>query len=123
MRLIDAEPLEEILRLRCAQCSNDYGSLAGAISGCLKLLQAQPVIAPSNGPLTLDELREMSGEPVWIVGADDDAIEGNGYAIVEFARSDLPQVWWFGNEVEMMPLIENYGKTWLAYRRKPEETM
>ena len=40
MRPIDAEPLEEILRSRCAQCSNDYGSLAGAISGCLKLVQA-----------------------------------------------------------------------------------
>lgn len=46
MRLIDAELLEEILRSRCAQCSDDYGSLAGAISGCLKLVQAQPTIAP-----------------------------------------------------------------------------
>lgn len=44
MRLIDAEPLEEILRLRRAQCSNDYGSLVGAISGCLKLVQLQPAI-------------------------------------------------------------------------------
>ena len=46
MRLIDAERLEEILRSRCAQCSNDYGSLAGAISGCLKLVQSQPTITP-----------------------------------------------------------------------------
>ncbi len=29
---------------------------------------------PSNAPLTLDELRKMAGEPVWIAGADDDAI-------------------------------------------------
>lgn len=78
-------------------------------------------VRDENPPLTLEELREMDGEPVWIAGADDDAIEGNGYAVVEFARSDFPQIWWFGNEVEMMPPTENYGKTWRAYRRKPEE--
>lgn len=67
MRLIDAEPLEEILRSRCAQYSNDYDSLAGAISGCLKLVQAQPTISPPpNAPLTLEQLREMDGEPVYV---------------------------------------------------------
>lgn len=64
MRLIDAEPLEEILRLRRAQCSDDYGSLAGTINGCLKLLQAQPTISPPpNDPLTLEQLREKEEAP------------------------------------------------------------
>lgn len=66
MRLIDAEPLEEIITLRHEQCINDYGSIAGAINGCLKLLKAQPTITPlPNDPLTLSELREMDGKPVW----------------------------------------------------------
>jgi len=66
MRLIDAEPLEEILRLRCAQCSDDYGSLAGAANGCLKLVQSQPAITlPPNVPLALTDLRKMDGLPIW----------------------------------------------------------
>ena len=68
MRLIDAEPLVKLLHSRCAQLSDDYGSLAGAVSGCLRLLQSQPTIsALINEPLTQEELREMDGEPVWIV--------------------------------------------------------
>lgn len=77
----------------------------------------------SNDPLTLDELREMDGEPVWIVGADDAAIDCNGYAVVDFHYygPDMPLIFWFGNEVEDEPKIENYGITWLAYRRRPKE--
>ena len=58
MRLIDAEPLVKLLHSRCTQLSNDYGSLAGAVSGCLRLLQSQPTIsALINEPLTQEELR------------------------------------------------------------------
>lgn len=67
MRLIDAEPLVKLLHSRCAQLSNDYGSLAGAVSGCLRLLQSQPTIsALINEPLTQEELRKMDGKPVWV---------------------------------------------------------
>lgn len=66
MRPIDADALEKILRTRCAQCNDDYGNLAGAVSGCLKLVQSLPTITPPpNDPLALEELREMDGEPVW----------------------------------------------------------
>ena len=67
MRLIDAEPLVKLLHSRCTQLSNDYGSLAGAVSGCLRLLQSQPTIsALINEPLTQEELRKMDGKPVWV---------------------------------------------------------
>ncbi len=79
------------------------------------------VAPPPNDPLTMEELRKMDGAPVWLVGANDTEIGMNGYASVEFRYTGHPMVFWFGNEVEMEPPEENYGKTWLVYRRKPEE--
>ena len=67
-------------------------------------------------PLTLDELRQMDGEPVWVkadhcgVYADIVHIQGqeDGESYVHF------KINW--------RLQENgYGKTWLAYRHKPRE--
>lgn len=117
MRPIDAEPLEEILRSRCAQYSNDYGSLAGAISGCLKLVQAQPTIAPPpNGPLTLEQLREMDGEPVWVVNSPTKREEGffDEWALVSVRRKNA-------ESVGVIYHFENYGGYWWAYRHKPED--
>lgn len=33
----------------------------------LDLIDEQPTITPPNEPLTLEQLREMDGEPVWVV--------------------------------------------------------
>ena len=38
-------------------------------------------LSPPNEPLTLDELREMDGEPVWI--ANSDALEYGRWGIVD----------------------------------------
>lgn len=70
------------------------------------------VVLPPNVPLTLDELREMDGEPVW--GAFS---EGSGrYMIIQWHNSEFFKTFECG-----FLLLEEYGKTWLAYRRKPEE--
>lgn len=62
-----------------------------------------------NAPLTLDELREMGGEPVWIV----------------WPGGRIGSQWWIvGNsDWHMMEFDDrnDYGKTWVAYRRKLEE--
>lgn len=114
MRPIDAEKLEEILRSRCAQCSDDYGSIAGAVSGCLKLVQSQPtIVPPPNPPLTLEELREMDGEPVWVTSVNNG--RGRSWTLVDTKYEICREV--HGG----LAVFENYGKTWLAYRRKPEE--
>ena len=113
MRLIDAEPLEKILHLRCAQYSNDYGSLAGAISGCLKLVQAQPTLTPPlNQPLTLEELREMDGKPVWVVQPH--KVLPPFWGIVDIEDELVANFKYCAN-------FEDYDTEWLAYRRKPEE--
>ena len=67
-----------------------------------------------NAPLTLDELRKMEGQPVYIV-------ENTEYwAIVN--RFDQAGVYLlsYGNPDDY-GYFGLYGKTWLAYRQKPEE--
>lgn len=71
-----------------------------------------------NKPLTLNELRKMDGEPVWIKLFDPDE---------EFWV--LRNEWVDTRNPEPMILFHmrwyshaDYGKTWLAYRQKPEET-
>ena len=67
-----------------------------------------------NEPLTLDELRQMDGEPVycveitgrqeWLFRRDGGFVDMYG----EFTSDDF-MVW------------DNYGKLWWCYRQKPEE--
>ena len=64
-----------------------------------------------NEPLTLDELRKMDGEPVYIVDGDVawwDIVSHSTKYFLMLVRE------------EAMPFIR-YGKTWLTYRQKPEE--
>ena len=63
-------------------------------------------------PLTLDDLRKMDGEPVWVQSPG--VPEYGRWAIVEgvgenclFLHDDFT--------------CHDYGKTWLAYRKKPKE--
>ena len=73
--------------------------------------------ARDNPPLTLEELREMDGEPVWIERRDGGA---NGWAI--FGDVQSPYGVYFGTARGGLRLpYDDYGDTWLAYRRKTEE--
>ena len=64
-----------------------------------------------NPPLTLEELREMDGEPVWVC-------EPNGtngvWGLVDL---EYQMVRLHGGG---LAIWENNDKSWLAYRRKPE---
>lgn len=70
-----------------------------------------------NDPLTLDELRKMEGQPVWIKLFDPD--EEFWVLRNEWVDTRNPEplilfhMRWYSHA--------DYGKTWLAYRRKPEE--
>lgn len=68
---------------------------------------------PPNDPLTLEELRELDGEPVYIVGINGSRASGWGLVCCE-ARACQTFFAWF-------LFFEWYGKTWIAYRRRPEE--
>ena len=67
-------------------------------------------------PLTLDELREMAGEPVFIVTK-----HGSNWDIVNVSKEDGgPYPVYFQRYGR--GLQENgYGKAWRAYRTRPKE--
>ena len=81
-------------------------------------------ILPPNAPLTLEELREMEGEPVWTITI---GIEGSGRwelctceVVTACPLHKVLRCVTSSGEVTDYE-FETYGKTWLAYHRKPEE--
>lgn len=70
--------------------------------------------SPTGEPLTLEQLREMDGEPVWILDVGPHKWYGPGWAIVDRNNCLVRTVknW---NPV----FFERYGERWLAYRRPP----
>ncbi|MDB7903060.1 hypothetical protein PND81_17240 [Flavonifractor plautii] len=84
--------------------------------------------AQPNEPLTLEELREMDGEPVYIIAKDMGIAEWNvitGKEPIAIAY-DCPMPG-FKSVVEGIAFANGrafragaYGITWLAYRRPPE---
>lgn len=75
-----------------------------------------------NVPLTLEELREMDGEPVWIAPVKDRGKMPERWML---AADFLPEngIYLFMPDSGMAQGYKaiNYSKTWLAYRRRPEE--
>ena len=83
-----------------------------ALDMAISALRQQERFGEANKALTLDELRQMDGEPVWVQSPG--VPEYGRWAIVEgvgenclFLHDDFT--------------CHDYGKTWLAYRQKPEE--
>lgn len=75
-----------------------------------------------NNPLILEELREMDGEPVFIVSKR----YGNGWCIVQW--HGVSKSWMYFSRtgtaegMTATPITaREYGDDWIAYRRKPEE--
>lgn len=118
MRPIDANALEEILHTGLMESPHeDRAALVHhriEYMHFLDVIRQMPTIAPPpNDPLTLEELRGMDGEPVW----------------VKLIAIDRPPAWFLLNLRDdeainkrggFVSLID-YGKTWLAFRCKPEE--
>lgn len=75
---------------------------------------------PSNEPLTLDELRQMDGEPVYCKNKVDP--NKSGWGIV-CAREKAPYVRTHSGKgsLSMLFYFIVYNVEWLAYRRRPEE--
>ena len=72
----------------------------------LDKVRSMPTLTPPNEPLTLDELREMGGQPYWHVGL----------------REESPPPHWNILDPFYAKHIEDYkyGENWLAYRRPLE---
>lgn len=119
MRLIDADAA--ILDARA-----NYGGVHDAVL-MERFLNSQPTIAPPpNDPLTLEELREMGYEWVWIKPLIPLYNMVEGYYIKKSYASTLDRfccgfpdvVPW--SKVRYL-FYSEYGEKWIAYRNKPED--
>lgn len=79
------------------------------------LVLGMPTLTPPNEPLTLEELREMNEVPVWIQNLE------------EPAKRQWRLLYWDRGKYLVLQgisvrgyLMEEYGESWLAYRRPPE---
>ena len=86
----------------------------------IELFDNAPTIPNSrNEPLTLKELREMEGQPVYVVPANEYSELGK-WCVISIGDSDdyscalVPGVEYWSWK------FEAYGEQWLAYRRPPE---
>lgn len=116
-----AEGFEKMSTEECAR--NDLRALwegrAKGIRQAIALIKAHLRDQP-NDPMTMKQLQEMDGDPVWVSTGrlsewcivhschSDDVIGGG---VIMTRRTA---------EKRTYPYVD-YGKTWLAYRRKPEE--
>ena len=131
-RAIDADRLADGLKLHRQPTDQKHeadrqwavGYNAG-LDRALHSIAYAPTLTQPNEPLTLEELREMDGHPVWVKQLKGLSVCDTDWAVVEFrlepdVKHDKIRVWWPGSEDEDTPSEDDYGKTWLAYRRPPE---
>lgn len=111
-RMIDADTLFDFLTEQLEKETGAYskGRNAGiniARSALHDTTITPTITPPPNDPLTLEQLREMGGEPYWHVGLQDDSPPPHWSILDPF----------FAKHIEDY----GYGVRWFAYRRKPEE--
>ena len=126
MRPIDADELYARLMKRYLMhnMKDDRLDMAAraAIGSCMEAVNRSKTITitePPNDPLTMEELREMDGEPVWCCNPH--YTKDGHWAIIRNDKYDVPEYNHCAYAVGICWPISEYGKTWLAYRRKPEE--
>lgn len=60
-RAIDADKLLDDIT-----AAEEHGGMGAVVAGTLRrYVMRQPTLIPPNEPLTLEQLREMDGEPAW----------------------------------------------------------
>lgn len=86
--------------------------------------EAISALSPPNEPLTIEQLREMDGEPVWVTPARERGnIPSRWVLFAGVSKSKRnSDVFVFATTGGIAQGYEavNYGKTWNAYRRPPE---
>ena len=70
-----------------------------------------------NEPLTLDKMRQMNGEPVWVVYGEDEGV----WALVEVCEESIFLTNNLGGRTEYADDVELEDDGITVYRQKPEE--
>lgn len=93
-----------------ARCQREYDAVEAAIQYI-----KHPACQVCPSPLTLDELREMNGEPVWVVDMTPQKTPDQRAAICGYHLTRVTNKVYVTNGCRHYD-EENYGKTWLAFR-------
>lgn len=129
MRLIDADELYARLmnRYLMHNMKDDRLDMAAraAIGSCMEAVDRSKTITitpPPNDPLTISQLRKMDGEPVWISPAKENGKVPARWMLVS-GYNQNKDIYLFAPSCNITQGYDgkSYGKTWLAYRRRPEE--
>ena len=117
-RMIDGDAVTKRLRawLESPHGENVYNSgYDDAIWHVLDVIEHMPTLTPPNEPLTLDELREMDGEPVWVEDV-------KHWALIDIEKGGqwdgVPFAVWAENGVKFTYNVES--RDLHCYRRPPE---
>lgn len=115
MRAIDAD---ELLK---QQYTMGFGQMPVVSVDAIK---NAPTITPPNEPLTLEQLREMDGEPVWVVVSENWRKTGikDGWRLVCFhINDDRVRLYMFDTRAGARFFSEqDMGRSYWVYRRPPE---
>ena len=112
VRPIDAEKYMELLKeqyLHHKSMGNNQA--AKAWQGAMQLLYDMPTLTPPNEPLTIEQLRGMVGQWVWVV-VKYEHCTCDGWALVTTPA--------FLSYLDQTLPIDFYGRKFTAYRRPPE---
>lgn len=113
MRPIDADQLLDFIRFDERVIAPEEHTAQDIV---MMIKTAPTITPPSNDPLTLEQLREMEGEPVWV-----EHCNGGEWVIVEWNIHDE-----IASAQQARLDADNYDSDclgwWLAYCRKPERT-
>ena len=115
MRVIDGDELLGIERLLNTDVVRKSKTASWLLDQVLHDIQAMPTLTPPNEPLTLEQLREMNGEPVWVE-------EVEHWALIDVEKGGqwdgVPFAVWAENGTKFTYNIMN--RNLHCYRRPPE---
>ena len=115
VRPIDANAMLNELRPVSFEAEHSAVLLSDVSKMMREWVERQPTLTPPNEPLTLDELREMDGEPVWVE-------EVEHWALIDIEKSGqwagIPFAVWAENGANFTYNIE--GRELHCFRRPPE---
>lgn len=122
--MTETEKIENVIRAvsseKCAPCECKHSCNICDYNIILAALKEQAE-RENPKPLTLDEMKQMNGEPVWTVT---NGVDGSGrwelIAFTTLCASPFHQVITMTNLFDGQTDYEigTYGKTWTAYRYK-----
>ena len=100
--------------------THEYQQAAQIIDMLVDELEKSTLTQP-NEPLTWEELKQMAGEPVYIVEPKKSISSAYWVLIDEVDEKSMWCVVGIGSAC--LNFYKTYGKTWMEYRRPPDEAV